>query len=104
MLENFSSIGNSNSVQFNSILYFNVLTQQLQEPITESAQEKKINIKIENNKQQVKTKQNKIFVHIIDLNSLSYREMSLKETLLPKVSKNLHVLCSNNAPSLRPMS
>jgi hypothetical protein len=26
----------------NSILYFNVLTQQLQEPITESAQEDKI--------------------------------------------------------------
>jgi small-conductance mechanosensitive channel len=25
-------------IQFNSILYFNVLTQQLQEPITESAQ------------------------------------------------------------------
>jgi hypothetical protein len=43
-------------IQFNSILYsilyFNVLTQQLQEPITESAQEdkyihsKEINIKI----------------------------------------------------------
>jgi hypothetical protein len=28
-------------IQFNSILYFNVLTQQLQEPITESAQEDK---------------------------------------------------------------
>jgi hypothetical protein len=26
-------------IQFNSILYFNVLTQQQQEPITESAQE-----------------------------------------------------------------
>jgi uncharacterized membrane protein len=25
-------------VQFNSILYFNVLTQQLQQPVTESAQ------------------------------------------------------------------
>jgi hypothetical protein len=25
-------------IQFNSMLYFNVLTQQLQEPITESAQ------------------------------------------------------------------
>jgi hypothetical protein len=25
------------SIQFNSILYFNALTQQLQEPITESA-------------------------------------------------------------------
>jgi hypothetical protein len=29
------------TIQFNSILYFNVLTQQLQEPITESAQEDK---------------------------------------------------------------
>jgi hypothetical protein len=28
-------------IQFNSILYVNVLTQQLQEPITESAQEDK---------------------------------------------------------------
>jgi hypothetical protein len=28
-----------NSIQLNSILYFNVLTQQQQEPITESAQE-----------------------------------------------------------------
>jgi hypothetical protein len=43
---------NFNSIQFNSILYFNVLTQQLQEPITESAQEdkyihsKEINIKM----------------------------------------------------------
>jgi hypothetical protein len=27
------------TIQFNSILYFNVLTRQLQEPITESAQE-----------------------------------------------------------------
>jgi hypothetical protein len=27
---------------FNSIIYFNVLTQQLQEPITESAQEDEI--------------------------------------------------------------
>jgi hypothetical protein len=39
-------------IQFNSILYFNVLTQQLQEPVTESAQEdkyihsKEINIKM----------------------------------------------------------
>jgi hypothetical protein len=39
-------------IQFNSILYFNVLTQQLQELITESAQEDKyihseeINIKM----------------------------------------------------------
>jgi hypothetical protein len=39
-------------IQFNSIIYFNVLTQQLQEPITESAQEdkyihsKEINIKM----------------------------------------------------------
>jgi hypothetical protein len=33
---------NYNSIQFNSILYFNVLTQQIQEPITESAQENKI--------------------------------------------------------------
>jgi hypothetical protein len=32
---------NNNSIQINSILYFNVLTQQLQEPITESAQEDK---------------------------------------------------------------
>jgi hypothetical protein len=30
---------NYNSIQFNSILYFNVLTQQQREPITESAQE-----------------------------------------------------------------
>jgi hypothetical protein len=30
---------NNNLVQLNSALYFNVLTQQLQEPITESAQE-----------------------------------------------------------------
>jgi hypothetical protein len=30
---------NNNSVQLNSTLYFNVLIQQLQEPITESAQE-----------------------------------------------------------------
>jgi hypothetical protein len=29
-------------IQLNSILYFNVLTQQLQEPITESAQEDEI--------------------------------------------------------------
>jgi hypothetical protein len=29
-------------IQFNSVLYFNVLTQQLQEPITESAQEDEI--------------------------------------------------------------
>jgi hypothetical protein len=29
---------NSYKNQFNSVLYFNVLTQQLQEPITESAQ------------------------------------------------------------------
>jgi hypothetical protein len=28
-------------IQFNAILYFNVLTQQLQEPITESAHEDK---------------------------------------------------------------
>jgi hypothetical protein len=28
-------------IQLNSVLYFNVLTQQLQEPITESAQEDK---------------------------------------------------------------
>jgi hypothetical protein len=39
-------------IQFNSVLYFNVLTQRLQEPITESAQEdkyihsKEINIKM----------------------------------------------------------
>jgi hypothetical protein len=32
-------------IQFNSILYFNMLTQELQEPITESAQEDKINTK-----------------------------------------------------------
>jgi hypothetical protein len=30
------------SVPFYSILYFNLLTQQLQEPITESAQEDEI--------------------------------------------------------------
>jgi hypothetical protein len=29
------------TIQFNSILYFNVLTQQLQEPIVELAQEDK---------------------------------------------------------------
>lgn len=29
---------NSNSIQFNSTLYLKVLTQQLQEPITKSAQ------------------------------------------------------------------
>jgi hypothetical protein len=34
-----NTICDDNSIQFNSILYFNVLTQQLQEPITESAQE-----------------------------------------------------------------
>jgi hypothetical protein len=32
---------NNNNDNNNSILYFNVLTQQLQEPITESAQEDK---------------------------------------------------------------
>jgi hypothetical protein len=43
---------NNNNNNNNSILYFNVLTQQLQEPITESAQEVKyihsieINIKM----------------------------------------------------------
>jgi hypothetical protein len=36
------TLNNNNSIQFNSILYFNVLTQQLQEPITESAQEDEI--------------------------------------------------------------
>jgi hypothetical protein len=42
----------SMDIQLNSVLYFNVLTQQLQEPITESAQEDKyihsteINIKM----------------------------------------------------------
>jgi hypothetical protein len=36
-------------IQFNSILYFNVLTQQLQEPITESAQEDKYIHTKENN-------------------------------------------------------
>jgi hypothetical protein len=41
---------NNNSIQFNSILYFNVLTQQLQEPITESAQvDKYIHSKENNN-------------------------------------------------------
>jgi hypothetical protein len=32
----------NNSIQFNAILYFNVLTQQLQEPIAEWAQEDEI--------------------------------------------------------------
>jgi hypothetical protein len=36
-------------IQFNSVLYFNVLTQQLQEPITESAQEDKYIHSEENN-------------------------------------------------------
>jgi hypothetical protein len=31
-----------NSIQFNSVLYFNVLTQQSQEPITESTKEDEI--------------------------------------------------------------
>jgi hypothetical protein len=50
-----AATANNNSIQFfqfNSILYFSVPTQQLQEPITESAQEdkyihsKEINIKM----------------------------------------------------------
>jgi hypothetical protein len=32
-------------IQLNSILYFNVLVQQLQEPITESARENKVSTK-----------------------------------------------------------
>jgi hypothetical protein len=32
-----------NSIQFNFLFYFNVLTQQLQEPITELPQEDKYN-------------------------------------------------------------
>jgi hypothetical protein len=33
---------NNNSIQFSSVLYFNVLNQQLEEQITESAQEDEI--------------------------------------------------------------
>jgi hypothetical protein len=41
----YGDCGDDDSIQFSSILYFNVLTRQLQEPITESAQEDKINTK-----------------------------------------------------------
>jgi hypothetical protein len=44
-------------IQFNAILYFNVLTQQLQEPITESAQEDKY-IHSEEMNIKMRTKQN----------------------------------------------
>jgi hypothetical protein len=52
----------STIIQFNSILYFNVLTQQLQEPIAESAQEDKYIRSIEINIK-MRTKLNQI--HII---------------------------------------
>jgi hypothetical protein len=45
-------------INFNSIFYFNVLTQQLQEPISESAQEDKINTKNRKQKNENKTKLN----------------------------------------------
>jgi hypothetical protein len=62
-------------IQFNSIIYFKVLTRQQQEPITESAQEK-------NNRKQQKTKQK------YNQNTLSCRETVLKgDSVFAKKSK-----------------
>jgi hypothetical protein len=103
-----------------------VLTQQLQEPITESAQEDKyihskennnnnsmpflsvyqqqraydLQIRININKQkQVKTNLNSI--HVIVLNTLSYRASILKGHIVfaENVQKSAYVICSNDSPS-----
>jgi hypothetical protein len=69
-------------IRFNSILYFNVLTQQQQEPVTESAQE--------NSKCTRKRKRTEIYlnitkylqiIYIRNMNSFSCRESVLEEDI-----------------------
>jgi hypothetical protein len=73
-----------------------VLTQQLQEPITESAQEDQIQ-STESNKE-VETKQLNIYNHLY---TFYYRESVLKgENVFAKnVQKSAYVISSNDAPS-----
>jgi hypothetical protein len=78
-----SSSGSSsskNAIQQNSIFHFNVLTQRLKKPITESVEEEKLTPfqRAGNNEKQVKIKLKYIFARMTNLRTFLYGQNVLK--------------------------